>query len=78
MSLNDSNAIKLGTTEVYPERSNHPTLHTEYKCACGKGKIIFERVPGFDDFYAFFHCPDCEEKYRFKYSCGHVWELVEK
>ena len=78
MSLNDSNAIKIGQTKEYPEGANHPTTHTEYKCACGKGKIIFERVVGFDDYYAFFKCPECEKKYRFKYGCGHVWELEEK
>ena len=78
MFLNDRNAEKICETEIYPDGANHPTLRTEYKCACGKGKIIFEQVPGFGDFYAYFECPKCEEKYDFRYSCGCIWELKEK
>ena len=44
----------------------------------GKGKIVYETVPGFDDSYAFFECKECEKKYNFLYSRGYAWALEEK
>ena len=35
----------------YPDGANSPTIYKEYECFCGKGKIIEERVVGFNDHY---------------------------
>ena len=72
------NAEKIVDDDLYPDGANSPTRHTAYKCPCGKGKICYERVVGFNDFYAWFECKTCEKKYRIKLACGHFWELEEK
>ena len=78
MDYNDQTAKIILETDLYPDGANTPTEHIEYKCPCGKGKIIYENVRGFDDSYAFFKCKTCEKKYDFVYGCGYYWELEEK
>ena len=78
INYNDSNAIKIKNEDVYPNEANSPTEVTTYKCPCGKGRIVYENVRGFNDRYAYFECKACERKYDFKYGCGHFWELEEK
>ena len=78
INYNDSNAIKVKESDVYPNGANSPTEVSVYKCPCKKGFIVYENVRGFDDSYAYFKCKDCEKKYDFKYGCGHFWELEEK
>jgi hypothetical protein len=78
INYNDSNAIKLKSTNAYPNGANSATEVSVYKCPCKKGRIVYENVRGFDDRYAYFQCKTCESKYYFKYGCGHFWELEEK
>ena len=76
--MNDRDAKQIKFKELYPDGANWPTYHYEYKCPCGRGKIIYESVPGFDDSYAIIKCRACEKKYEIEYGCGYLWELVEK
>ena len=77
-SMNNENAVLLLSEERYPNGANCPTIHKEYLCPCGRGKIIEERVPGFDDWYARLDCITCQEKYMLIEWQGHIWELKEK
>ena len=75
IDYNDSNAKKI------PNQSKEPNSATQtitYECPCGKGRIVYENVRGFDDKYAYFECKVCDKKYTFKYGYGHFWELKEK
>ena len=72
IDLNDSNAEKLVSTV------DGCTYHIEYKCPCGKGRIVEERVVGFGDYWAELRCKTCRKKYEIVTGCGHFWELVEK
>lgn len=75
--LNDKTAKIIFEEDRYPKGANSPTRHIEYKCPCGRGKIIDERVLGFADYYAYIDCPDCKKKYKINYGCGYIWELEE-
>ena len=62
--------------EIYPDGANSPTIHKEYVCFCGKGKIIEERVVGFNDHYITLECSECEKKYHsFIDSSGNDWKV---
>lgn len=76
--MNDKTAKLLAEKEIYSKGANVPTIHKEYACPCGEGKIIEERVPGFGDWYAFIECPACEKQYDLLQGCGHIWELKKK
>jgi hypothetical protein len=76
--LNDQNAEILIDEERYTDGTNSPTRHTEYACPCGKGKIVYESVVGFSDFYAFFECDKCEKKYKLVTAQEHLWEIKKK
>ncbi len=77
MTYNNDCAVKLSDSEFYPEGANHPTRRIEYKCPCGKGRIVEERVVGFGDYSAIIQCPDCEKSYKIIYGQGHIWELTK-
>ena len=72
IDLNDSNAEKL------VDKFEGCTHYLEYKCPCGKGSIVEERVVGFGDYCALIKCKKCEKKYNIITGCGHFWELEEK
>ena len=76
--MNDQTAKLLLEEEIYPNGSNSPTVHKEYACPCGQGRIIYECVPGFGDSYARLDCPTCADKYYVLTGCGHIWELRAK
>ena len=62
--------------EYYPQGANIPTQLTVYECFCGKGKIEYHRVPGFDDDWFVFRCCKCEKKYQpFIDQCGSEWKV---
>ena len=53
---------------------------SEFKCPCGKGKIVEEhdRIPGFREHDVWLQCEECSKKYRLDISKGvGSWELVE-
>lgn len=57
------------------------TERYEYKCACGKGKIIEEHdnTPGFRDHSVWLSCSACSKEYEIDTSNGvRAWELVKK
>ncbi len=69
--------IKKETYEM-PDREKGYTLHKEFKCPCGKGKIIEEHdeIVGFREHAVWMDCPECKDKYRFDVSQGvYNWEL---
>ncbi|MBO7196219.1 MAG: TVP38/TMEM64 family protein [Clostridia bacterium] len=76
--INDETARVIVNKDIYPDGANSPTIHIEYYCPCGKGKIIYERVVGFDDYYAIIKCKRCSKKYETRTACGHYWELIKK
>lgn len=78
MEYNDQTAKKIVSKDLCENGANSPTRHVEYECPCGKGKIIYEHVVGFCDFYAWIECDECEEKFEVALGRGHFWELVEK
>ena len=78
INFNSDNAKLISSKDVYLGGANCPTYHYEYECPCKKGKVIYERVPGFNDDYAQIKCSNCAKKYDIRYGCGHAWELIEK
>ena len=78
MELNDRNAKLLLKEERYPNGANFPTTHLEYKCPCGKGKIIDERIYGFGEYYSWIQCKKCSKIYELEHGKGYIWEVVEK
>ena len=72
IDYNDENA------ELLVDTFEGCTRHIEYKCPCGKGRIVEERVMGFGDYWAMIKCRRCKKKYEIKTGCGHIWELEEK
>ncbi len=78
MLYNDRTAKRLKVEDIYPEGANSLTSHAEYECPCGKGRIVYERVIGFNDYYAIIECKECREKYNIRTACGCLWELEEK
>ena len=73
--MNDSTAKLLIEENIFPNGGNCPTIHKEYLCPCGQGKIIEERVSGFHDLTVTIDCPSCQSKYDLVTGCGHIWEL---
>lgn len=73
--MNDETAKLLLKEERYPSGANSPTIYKEYACPCGKGKIIEERVVGFDDWHTHIDCAECANNYTVAQGCGHIWEL---
>lgn len=52
---------------------------SEFKCHCGKGKIVEEhgRITGFREHDVWLQCDECSKKYRIDISNGvGRWELV--
>ncbi|MBQ8146956.1 MAG: hypothetical protein IJ039_09250 [Clostridia bacterium] len=76
--MNDRSEKPIVDEERYPNGASSPTRHLEYRCPCGKGKIIEERVVGFGDYYAWLECKTCAKKYEIETGCGYLWKLVEK
>ena len=76
--MNNENAVLLLSEERYPNGGNCPTIHKEYRCPCGCGKIIEERVAGFGDWYVNIDCLPCKEKYILINGQGHIWEIKER
>ena len=76
--MNEKDAKILTQTTIYPDGANTPTHRTEYLCPCGQGKIVYERVAGFNDRYAFIECEKCKNEYVVKTGAGNNWELVKK
>ena len=60
--MNDKTAKLLIEEERYDDGANSPTIHKEYACPCGNGRIIYEEVPGFNDYFARIACPTCAAK----------------
>ena len=76
--MNNENAKLLVEEERYGNGANSPTIHKEYACPCGHGRIVEERVPGFGDWFARLECKICAVKYTVVEGNGHIWELKEK
>lgn len=76
--MNDKNATIINEIDIYPDGANYPTYRTEYLCPCGKGKIVYERVAGFNDNYAFIECDECKKHYDIVTGQGYLWELRKK
>ena len=47
----------------YPKGANCPTCFEEYSCPCGKGIILREYVPGFEDDFMTLKCRRCLNTY---------------
>ena len=75
--MNDRTAKVIKNIDIYPKGANSPTRHIEYRCPCGRGKIIDERVVGFHDYYAYIECRRCKKIYEIRTGCGYIWELVK-
>ena len=75
--MNDKTAKLLIEEVRYPDGANSPTIHKEYACPCGQGKIVEERVLGFGDWVAYIDCKTCAAKYAVVGGNGHIWELKE-
>ncbi|MCH5158940.1 MAG: hypothetical protein J1F33_07080 [Clostridiales bacterium] len=76
--MNDKDAVLILREDRYAKGANWPTDHSEYVCPCGRGKIVEDRVHGFDDHAVYFECDDCKSKYDIILGCGHRWETREK
>ena len=76
--MNEKDAKILTETTIYPDGANTPTYRTEYLCPCGQGKIVYEKVVGFNDRYVYIECEKCKNEYYVKTGCGNLWELVKK
>lgn len=67
----------LNKREDLPKGANVAVQITEYKCLCGKGKIEYHTVPGFDDDYFVIECPTCDKKIKYMTWYGYDWEIYE-
>ena len=76
--INDETAKLLKREELYEGGANCPTLRYTYACACGKGRVVYCRVPGFNDTWTTLECKVCAKKYEVRTGYGHYWELIEK
>lgn len=76
--MNDRTAKVIKKENVFEEGANIPTTRTEYVCPCGKGKIVYESVGGFNDRWAFIECEECKKKYEIRLGYAHLWELQPK
>ena len=76
--MNDKTATVILSENKYSDGVSVPTLHIEYICPCKKGKIIYERVKGFNDDYAYIECKECKEKYEIIMGRGYLWQLEKK
>lgn len=76
--MNDASAKVIKQYQVCEDGANVPTQVTEYVCPCGKGKIVYERVGGFNDSYAYIDCEDCKKLYDVWTGAGNLWQLVKK
>lgn len=76
--LNDKTAKLISEEERYPGGANSPTIHSEYECPCGKGRVVSEHVVGFGDYIAWLECGNCEPRYSVVTGRGHFWELCKK
>ncbi len=76
--MNDKTAERIESKDIFPDGANVATSCDDYKCPCGKGKIVEERVPGFDDYSIWIDCEECRKIYRVRTGCGSIWELVKK
>lgn len=76
--MNSDNAVLLIKEERFPGGATTPTVHKEYRCPCGGGKVIEESVPGFGEFTVWTECDICKERYAILKGNGHIWELIEK
>ena len=68
---------KLGSKSHLPKGANVAVQITEYKCLCGKGRIEYHIVPGFDDSYFFIACPTCDKRIKYMTWMGYDWEIYE-
>ena len=68
---------KLDRREDLPKGANVATRVTAYKCLCGKGRIEYHIVPGFDDDYFVIKCPACSKKIRYMTWSGYDWKIYE-
>lgn len=67
---------KIKTETTYPDGANAATYITTYECFCGKGKIVEEVTPGFDDSFVTIECKHCLKKYHeFIDYCGNEWKV---
>lgn len=76
--MNESDAKLILEEKRYTNGANVPTIHREYVCPCGQGRIVEERVPGFGDWFTRIACENCQKRYYVLEGCGHIWELKEK
>ena len=76
--MNDKTATVILSENKCSDGVSVPTLHVEYICPCKKGKIIYERVKGFNDDYAYIECKECKEKYKIIMGRGYLWQLEKK
>ncbi len=76
--MNDSTAKIIKQYQEYQDGANVPTTVTEYECPCGKGKVVYEKVAGFGDTYAYIACEECKKQYNIVTGCGHLWQLEKK
>ncbi len=78
----------MRTELIHSSTSPHPGYgagsgeveRNEFKCLCGKGKIVEEhdRIPGFRDHDVWLQCKECSKKYRLDTSKGvGSWEIIE-
>ena len=54
----------LSVNDTYPDGANSATIIKTYECLCGKGKIVEENTPGFNDHFVTLECKECLKKYR--------------
>ena len=76
--INEKNAKLISKEETYPDGANSPTLRYVYQCACGKGRVVRERVIGFHDDYAWIECKFCQKRYQIRTGCGYAWGFEVK
>ena len=76
--FNERTAKLISKEERYSDGANSPTLRYVYECACGKGRVVHERVIGFHDEYTIIECKACRKLYEIRSGWGYAWEFVEK
>ena len=64
MYLKIKGLTKIKSKSIFPRKANSATIITKYRCPCGKGKIVEENTPGFDDHFVTLECKRCLKSFK--------------
>lgn len=64
MYLKISELKEIKSKSLFARKENSLTVITKYRCPCGRGKIVEENTPGFNDHFVTLECKRCLKKFH--------------